>query len=142
MTHLTLRARTRGSPPSPPATRAERASRRKRRPGLDAPTPVQPRHDVDRLESAEQRAVLAPTAEFHFQVHLVLADMDRRALVPGAVVPAVPRSRAEIGQLVVAAVLPDADLAARQPDMREVTGRVDGGLVAAIEARPGVGDAG
>src|SRR5262245_8693361 len=68
-------------------------------------------------------------------MHLVLADMDGRAFVPGAVMPAVAGPGAEIGELVVAAVLPDSDLAGGQPDMREMASRIDGSLIAAIEAR-------
>src|SRR5436305_1125599 len=97
--------------------------------------PVLPGHDVDRLEFAQQRAVLAEAAELDLEMDLVGADMDRRALVPLAAGPAIAGAGAEIVELVRAALLPDRDLAAGNPDMREVAGRVDRDLVTAIEPR-------
>jgi len=91
--------------------------------------------DVDRLEFAEQRAVAAEAAELDLEMDLVRPDMDRRALVPLAARPAVAGARAEIVELVFAALLPDHDLAAGDPHMREVAGGIDRDLIAPIEPR-------
>ena len=75
----------------------------------------------------------APAAEFHLEMDLVAADMDRRALVPLAVMPAIACAGDEVAQLVVTVVGPHDHLAAGQPYMREIAGIVDGRLVVAIE---------
>src|SRR4030088_1612449 len=92
-------------------------------------------HDVNRLEAADQRSLRPPAAERDLQVHLVRSDMDGRTLVPLAPRPAVARPGPEILELVVAVVRPDDDLAARQPHMREIAGRVERCFIAAIETR-------
>src|SRR5690349_1365310 len=68
-------------------------------------------------------------------MHLVGADMDRRALVPAALRPTIAGAGAEVGKLVVAALLPHHHLAAGNPHMREVAGGVDRDLVTVIDAR-------
>src|SRR5476649_2924528 len=67
-------------------------------------------------------------------MHLLSADMDRRAFVPLAARPAVAGAGHEVAKLVVAMILPDHDLAAGQPHVRKVAGGVDRRLVATIEA--------
>src|SRR6185503_11621922 len=104
-----------------------------RRASLDAPTAIELGDDVDSLERADQRIVDAPAAELHLQMYLALADMNGRALVPSAVMPTVTGACLEVVDPIVARFLPDGDLAAGQPDVGEVAGRVDGCLVAAIE---------
>src|SRR5689334_17306483 len=110
-----------------------RRSGRERRAGLYAPVAVLTGHDVDRLEAAEQRAVAAEAAELDLQVDLVRAAMHRRPLVPLAARPAVAGAGAEVLELVVAALLPNRDLAAGDPHVREVAGGVDRDVIAAIE---------
>src|SRR6266851_4594980 len=106
------------------------SSGRKTRSRLYAPMPVLAGYDVDRLEAPDQRFIRPPTAERDLQVHLVRSDMDRRALVPLAPRPAVARPGQEVLELVIAVFRPNHDLATREPHMRKIARRVDGGFIA------------
>ena len=48
--------------------------------------------------------------------------------------PAGAQTPIKIGELVVAVIVPDDDLAAGQPHMRKIARRIDGRFVAAVEA--------
>src|SRR5262249_30228978 len=116
---------------TPACTR--QASGRETRSRLDAPMPLLPRDDVDRFVTAELGAVLAPAAELDREVDLVRPDLDRRALLPLAVRPALAGAGLKILALVVAGRLPDGPLAARQTDVREKEAGIHARLVAAIK---------